>query len=832
VRALKARRRALAGAAVTVTVAACNALSMELDRRLGVTPSPRAAPPAESAPASMLLKLTPALAERARGRYPRATQPLIVTLTVNADPRGERIVRMNDAGEFLARAEDLAVVTASARVDKVYDIEGEAFVEVSAAGARARFDEKALALEITFPAERLPPQRFDLSTRLGEVDIDAPPRSVLLNYRFGYTGTRGAGDGTLSLSADAAAAYGDWLVRNQSFHSRSSGETTSIRLETQAIRDDRENLRRLTLGDATTPGLALGSAVPFAGITLAKAYALSPYLSRQPSVGYQGIAEFPSQVDFYVGNTLVMRQRVAPGPFAIENFTYYGGQRDVRVVIRDVFGRERTVAYPFYFAAEGLAAGLHDYSYQAGWLRRGLGTRSNDYGPFAISAFHQLGLDDVWTIGARGEATSRLANGGIDLIHRSERFGISAAHAGLSRERDGAASGHAVSLSHTYLRGEMSAQLIWQRFSPEYSILATDIAPRLPRSDLSFNLAYSTPRLGSASLGFTRLELPDSAPARSVNAAYSRPLWGRFNLTATARRQLTEPRGNELFLGLQYIPRANETANLSWRHDVGGVRTSSLQWANQVPHGEGVAYAINLQQQAGGGETTRLISPRLDWYARHAAVGIEVNQLNGASTGSTTGYSLSLAGAIASAEGRFALARPVADSFAIVEIQPPIAGVSVYENSQEAGRTGDDGRLLLPNIAAYANNYASLRDKDVPIEYSIDRVGHSFSPPMRSGTLVPFAIRRLRTFTGRFVYREDGAVKPLGYALVRIETAAGEIEAATAKNGEFYAENLASGTHRAAVVSGAAACKFAFEVPAGDAPQVALGDIMACHVAR
>ena len=831
-RALTRKRCALAGAAAA-TLTACSAFSMQLDRRLGAKPADAAMTPPEGATASIALKPATALAARSGARYPRATQPLIVSLTINADPKGERIVRMNDAGEFLLRAEDLAADVASpARPQAVYEIDGEAFVEVAALGARARFDEKALQLEITFPAERLPQQRFDLSTRLGEVDVDRPARSLLLNYRLGYAGTRGAGDGTLSLSADAAAAYGDWVLRSQSFHSHASGETSSIRLETQAIRDDRENLRRLTIGDATTPGLPLGSAVPFAGITLAKAYALSPYFSRQPSVGYQGIAQFPSQVDFYVGNTLVMRQRVAPGPFAIENFTYYGGQRDVRVVIRDAFGRESTVAYPFYFAAQGLAAGLHDYSYQAGWLRRGLGTVSDDYGPFAVSAFHQVGLDDIWTIGAHGEATSRVADGGIDVIHRSERFGITAAHAGASRDRDAGANGHAFSLSHTYLRGEMSAQVIWQTFSPRYAILATDVAPKLPRNDFSANLAYATPALGSVSVGFTRLELPDTAPDRSVNAAYSKPLWGGFNLTATARRQLTEPRGSEFFVGLQYVPRANQTANLTWRHDVDGTRTSGLQWANTVPHGEGVAYAINLQQQSGGAGTTRLVSPRLDWYARQAIVSLELNQLNGGSSGSTTGYSLALAGALASAEGRLALARPVADSFAIVEIQPPLEGVTVSENSQEAGRTDANGRLLLPNIAAYASNYASLRDKDVPIEYSIERLGHSFSPPSHAGMLVPFAVQRLRTFTGRFVYRDDGTLRPLAYALVRVQTADGEIEAPTAKNGEFYAENLAPGTHRASVVSGGAMCRFTFEVPAGDASQVALGDIMACHVAR
>jgi outer membrane usher protein FimD/PapC len=56
--------------------------------------------------------------------------------------------------------------------------------------------------------------------------------------------------------------------------------------------------------------------------------------------------------------------------------------------------------------------GLHDYSYQAGWLRGQIGLESNDYGPFAFSAFHQYGFSDAWTLGLRTEGTARMVNGG------------------------------------------------------------------------------------------------------------------------------------------------------------------------------------------------------------------------------------------------------------------------------------------------------------------------------------------------------------------------------------------------------------------------------------
>ena len=441
----------------------------------------------------------------------------------------------------------------------------------------------------------------------------------------------------------------------------------------------------------------------------------------------------------------------------------------------------------------------------------------------------EYGVSDSWTLGARTEGTARMANAGADAFWRSEWLGLWAFHAAAGRDRE--RSGHAFSVSQAFLRGEISTQVIAQAFSRDYPILAADIAPRLPKRDFSASVAYATPALGSVSLAFTRLELHDEPVARSVSLTYSKPLASRLNLISTLRRQLSEPRGTEAFIGLQYLPAAEQSANLSWNRDLRGVRTTSLQWGNQAPAGEGLAYSINVQRQQTGEDTTHLVAPRLEWYTRAGTLGAEVTHLGGASSGSTTGYALSLSGALVSAEGRFALSRPVPDSFAIVEIEPPLAGVLVYENSQEVGRTDARGRVLLPNIASYANNYASLRDKDVPIDYTIDKVGKSFSPPFRSGTLVPFRVEQLHTFTGRLLYRTGSQVRALEYQLVVVEAAGRAIEVPTGKNGEFYAENLPPGRSRASVQIRGSRCEFALDIPASADTTVALGDIMTCHVA-
>lgn len=763
--------------------------------------------------------------------FAHPTQALIVAFRVNAEAKGDRLVRMSEAAEFLVRRDDLREFAGVFEVP-VYVIEGEEFVALRAIpGTRVSFDEKTLTVDLTLPPHNLQPQRFDLTTSPKAAESFAPARSALFNYRLGYAGTDAGSGGTFSLAGEAAVSVGDWLVRNQSFHSRSSEATSNIRLETQLIRDDRENLRRFTLGDSVTPGLVLGSGVPFAGISIAKAYQLEPYLNRHPGAGFRGLAEYPSQVDFYVGNTLVLRQNVAPGPFDIRNFSYYGGRRDVRVVVRDVFGREQTVAYPFYFSDQGLAAGLHDYSYQAGWLRGQLGVESNDYGRFAFSAFHQYGFTDSWTLGLRSEGTARMVNGGSDVFYRNEALGLFALHAAASRDRDSGRDGHALSISHAFLRGEFSSQLVWQRFSPYYVILANGAIPRLPQRDFSASLGYSSAGFGSLNLGFTRLELPRELPARSVSLSYSRPLVQGMNLVTLLRRQLSDPPGNEFFIGLQYVPRPEQNLNLTAQRDLHGVRTTTLSWANQVPRGEGTAYSLNVQRQQTPEGVNLILAPRLDLYTRYATLSGEITRFDAAAT-KTTGYSLALSGALVAAGGHLLASRPIADAFAIVELVPPLAGVRVYENNQEVGRTDTRGRILLPNIASYSNNYASLANADVPIEYTIERIGRTFSPSLRSGLLVPFNVARLRSFGGRFVYRLTGTSRPLEYHLVMLTTQEGAVEIPTAKDGEFYVENLPAGQHRARVEILGVRCEFTLEVPPSDESFVSLGEVMTCDVAR
>jgi outer membrane usher protein len=301
-----------------------------------------------------------------------------------------------------------------------------------------------------------------------------------------------------------------------------------------------------------------------------------------------------------------------------------------------------------------------------------------------------------------------------------------------------------------------------------------------------------------------------------------------MNFVATLRRQVTFPASNEIFIGLQYTPDPDRNFNASAQRDLQGVRTQTLSWANQVPRGEGFAYSITGQRQETPEGTNLLLAPRLEWYARNAILSGEVTRLQGDATRST-GYSLALSGALVASGGHILASRPIADAFAIVELQPPLAGVRVYGNSQEVGRSDARGVVLLPDIASYSANYASVNHTDVPIEYTIERIGRTFSPPFRGGMVVPFHIDRLRSFTGRFVRRVTGKVLPLEYHQVVVSLEGRTIEIPAARNGEFYAENLPPGRHAAQVEIDGRPCTFTLDIPASESSFISLGDVVTCN---
>ncbi|MFP5306931.1 MAG: fimbria/pilus outer membrane usher protein [Gammaproteobacteria bacterium] len=752
---------------------------------------------------------------------------MIASLTLNGRALGERFLYIDAAGRLLLRREEALQLTALAGDVATVTIDGEPHIALGdLPGAELRFDERALTVELLLPPEAFQPSVFVLDQRR-EAAVTSGQRSLLLNYRLGYTGQDG-GPSIWSLATEQGVRFDAWLLRNQTFHLRGAGFDSNLRYETQLVRDERASMTRLIVGDSFIRPGELGAAVPIGGLSFSRAYELAPYFLPQPSVNFAGTVQLPSEVELYVGGNRVFERRIEPGPFEITNVNYYGGLQDVVMVIRDALGREQVIEYPFYFSDSGLAAGLDDYSYHIGVLRESLGARSGDYGALAWSGRHRYGLSDTLTIGGEGQGGADYGHLGPSLVYRSNHFGVVGLSAAASWARGRGGSG-AWSASYSYQAGPFSVRAAARAYGDGFRSPSSSASFALPERDLNLAVAYAPRPVGSVSLGYSARDWRDGDSLRSFTLSYSRRLLQGLSLLVAHRRVSGDSAdflaaGSEWSLALFYLPRSGQSYNTTWRRDADRAQVLGVQYGSRAPSGLGPSYRLSASREQADTGTRETLAPELQYDGRLATLAAQAQTSSGAT--SQTRYALSLAGSLAALEGYVGLSRPITDSFALARVEPPLSGVQVYQSNREVGRTGDDGTVLIPELASFVDNYVAIEDRDIPIEYSVERTRQTVSPGFRSGALVRFAVKRMRSIAGVVRYRDGGSLRPLEYHRATLDSG---MQFVTGRGGDFYIEDLAAGSHMATVQLARGRCRFALDVPQTDEPFITLGEELICE---
>ena len=753
-------------------------------------------------------------------------QPLIATVTVNGAEKGEHVFYLRAPGDFLVSRKLLAEWVRVPDDVAVRTVDGEALVALAAIrGSRVAFDEAALAMRLAFPPEDFPAQRIDYDPgRRAPLTLSTGP-SALLTYRLGAARVPGSDATVTNLNVETRVHAADWLLRDQHYATHGAPESGAQRGLTALVRDFPARLTRLTLGDAVTALGDLSGGVVLGGVTYAKAYELDPYLVRQPTASFRTLVDTPSQVDVYAGGNRIFRQAVAPGPLEVGNLSYLTGLRDLRVVVRDAFGRERTIDMPFYFGTRALAPGLQDFSYSVGAIRDGLATRGDGYGDAAFSASHRFGIGANVTAGGRAEGTRDFVTAGPSLVLRSDRLGEASLEMLATNARGAGSAGRAVSAAYAYLAGGFAFSVASRRTSGEFRVLQPPDSIGPARADDNVAISYSRDRWGTLSAFAHRAVSRAFERTRSEGLGYSVPLRRDLTLQATWRRIAGPLATREAFVGLQWVPAANYTALASLR-DTSGTHGASLQAGKLLPEGEGTAWRVTAEQDQGDSGRTRAFSPEGVWQARHATLEARADESDIGGV-RTRAYSAAVSGSLAYVGGRVGASRPIDDSFALVRIEPAVGNVRVYLNRQELGRTDAAGEVFVPRVVSYVENHLAVDDRDIPIDRALDNKDRLLVPPSGRGDLVRFAAPPLRAVSGVLRLRRGDRDVPAELVLLILHGARGDYEMPVGRGGEFYVENLPAGRYRSRL-EGATPCDFAFDVPESPEPFQRLELALAC----
>jgi outer membrane usher protein len=676
------------------------------------------------------------------------------------------------------------------------------------------FDEKGSVLHLTAEPGLLGRTTIDLSRARKAPFFHSGDSSAFLNYALNYTAEGDFDFASLALPLEIGFSRRGYLGLSNFSYIKSADDERFVRLLTSFVKDDVAELNRFIIGDFPAHSGLLGSGGILGGVSLSTNYSIDPYLLRYPGLDIYGMARNPSEVEIYVNDSLVKKEHVSPGEFEFLNMTNVSGAGEAVLVIRDAFGQEERLTIPYYASTMLLSPGRHDYSYNLGFKREALGTKSFNYSDLAFLSFHRFGFSRVLTGGFRAELDHDVVNVGPMVTFLPGRLGeVDIALAGSTSHGK---AGYGGSASYFRAGRHFSGRILAKGFSREYANIAITPSDDKVRLEAGVNLGFRQNLLGSFSLSYSVRNMHEGTDKKRTSIYYNRRLIRNVSFNAMAARTEGETRTDEVFAGLMILFGQSRSGHIGYRaQDGASITTATLQ--QNPPLGKGFGYRLGVDRKENGQDVTQG-----DAFLQYRG-GRGIYSAGYRRSGEENIYHLNAAGGIAVIGGSLYPTRPINDGFALVKVGN-FEDVEVMYNNQEIGRTDRRGEILIPGLVSYHQNDISINDKDIPVNYEIREIKKSVAVPYRGGERAQFELRKLQGFTGRLFIVEKGERMAAEYWGLEIRVDEAE-EMIVGKKGFFYLENVPAGELRARLFKQEKECLLIMAIPESEETMVELGEV-------
>ena len=684
-------------------------------------------------------------------------------------------------------------------------------------------DQPNLVLHITVSDNGLVPTMLR-PTGLGDTGgrrVIESGTGLTLNYDTvgtfsnGQNGAPASVGGTGSMDLRAFSPFGivssGWLAHAGS-SSTSTGLGNAIRLDTAYTFADVNSLRRYSLGDFITGGLAWTRPVHLEGAQIRSDFSMRPDLITFPLPTISGTAAVPSTVDVLADGNLTVSGQVNPGPFEVPQLPVVSGAGTISMTVTNALGQQVTLTQPFYASSSLLAPGLQTFAVQAGLVRRNWGTASNDYGKMAGTAIFRRGLSRKFTIEAGGEGTPgavMVGAGGDAQIGNLGEINFSAAMSA------GTAKAGAQFL--------LGAQHIGRIFSVggsatianrNYRDVATMNGDGIIRKELSGFASLYHKRVGSFGVAYAGLnqDAPTSFVLKAFAAAqHSQVLSANYALqikrvwlNASGFKNFAAASGSSGF-------QIGVTIPFGRRSSVSADVTSQGSVQAQVQKSAALVGDWGYDAYVSVGDSNHAFG-QVQYKSPVALLTAGIDQ-----SGGTTTLRTETQGAFSFVDGGLFPSNTIYDSFAVVDTNP-VKFVHVLEENRNIGNTGRSGRLLVPDMRSFDLNHIGVVATDVPPDVTLDGATKEMRPQDRSGVVVKFAVKISHAALLKLV-DEAGAAIPLGSAATLKSTG---VTVPVGYDGDAYVEDLAAHNELTLELPDGRHCAVGFDYHAipGDVPTI------------
>ncbi len=523
------------------------------------------------------------------------------------------------------------------------------------------------------------------------------------------------------------------IVRSQP----ASGDSM-LRLDTRWSREDPDQLINYAAGDVISGSLTWTRPIRLGGAQIKRNFALRPDLITMPAPEVSGSAAVPSTVEVFANKRRAFSGTTADGPFTVSNVPVVSGPGVINLVVRDAAGRETSKEYRYYASPLLLAPGLLDYSVETGFARTFYGVQSDAYDENLLaSGSVRYGLTPQLTIEGHAETGAGVFNGGVGAALGLSSIAVAslAASASVGTETGGQA--------HASVESSFWGIRVYGRTSMsfgDYQDLASATAPASKSADEI--LPYSSSQAPYRRQSQIAVSIPLGFDASSLNLSfidaeavsgdgyaigaisYSRAVWGNASLSLNAYRDFDEPDAYGLYLGLSFglngvsYGSSLETAGRGYSAGVYASRPAE-------PRAGGYGYSVRAYEGSAPNSAASF-----SYRARGARLEAGLQK-----TANSAQVTASADGAVAFLDGAY-FADRIGDSFAVVDTGIP--NVAVQHENHAIGKTGADGKIIIPGIRAHERNTVSIDPLTLPLDAEIERTEITLTPKVRGGLSVHF----------------------------------------------------------------------------------------------
>jgi outer membrane usher protein len=773
----------------------------ELDQRIGLTP--------QFTP--LTIKALD-LSASARNESSTAVQNAQLEVHLNeGNLHQTALVLIQPDGRVLVREVDLISWKLRLPATPILTHQNERYILLDDLGLLSyRVDAANQSLRINASTQQLLASNLNANT-----SIAATPRMTaagsFLNYDVATQRTQSRE--TVGALLDLGIFANGGVLTTQILNRQLSANGKYIRLESTLTMDRPEQRASLRLGDAISRGGAWGRPVRFGGIQWGTNFATQPDFVTFPTPHITGAAALPSTAEVFINNVRTYKSDIQAGPFSINQLPVMTGQGEVKMVVRDLLGREQVIVQPYYAARTLLRRGLDDFSYEFGAARNNFSSTSNDYGQWLMAGTRRYGFTEKFTGEFHGEMGAGHQTAGLAGTLLLSDVGV--LDTAIAASRSDLGSGGLLALGFDRQMPRLSFGLRTQLATEQFHQLGLAAGVPAPLRQTTAQVGWSAAPYGSVGLGYTRMDNRGQPSNEIVSASYSRTFTRDWSLGLYLFKSINDAKNYAVGVMLTHALSKHTTASVSVNQR-NGPDSTQLQLQRNLPVGSGVGYRV----LAGSGGSER-VEGALNLQNEHGTYALQVSRLHDVDS-----YRASASGGIAVLGGQAFLARRLGDSFAVVRV-PGYPNVQVYAENQPVGRTNSSGTALVPGLRPYQKNRIGIEQGDLPLDASVGALEINAVPFYRSGYNLVFPIEKARGAMLRVVMA-DGKAVPAG---AQVHIVGREEIFPVAMDGQVYLSGLTR-LNKIEVTWDGSRCKFQVPYLDTDSPLPDLGNFLCREIDR